>query len=138
MNVDAEIILEKSENTLCIPVGALMRGNRVYVKKEAEDENAGTNAKTNAQSGIPTGFVAVQVETGVVNEDYVEILSGLAEGDEVYIDASTGTVTNMFQMGGMPGGNMGSNVGGMPGGNMGGSMGGMPGGNRGGNMGSRP
>lgn len=203
MNVDAQIILDKSENTLCIPVGALMRGNRVYVKEDSETAKAALSGESTdntakaeggmpagempeggqmpegmpeggempegmpeggqmpegmpsgdkaaagdssrsgekstasvQQSGAPEGFVAVQVTTGIVNDDYVEILSGLVEGDVVYIDPSAGTTTNMFQMG-MPGGGMG---GGMPGGggNMGG--GGMPsgGGNMGGGMGGRP
>lgn len=183
MNVDAEVTLEKSENTLCIPVGALMRGNRVYVKEgsasavSAENEDSskmkvmpkdddmpkdgempesmetpenmeapegmempkksdgGSDNRKSAQmgSGAPDGFVAVQVETGIINDNYVEILSGLEEGDEVYVDPNAGsTTTNMFQMG-MPGGGMpgGGNMGGGPGG-------GMPGGgNRGngGNMG---
>ena len=85
------------------------------------------------QSGVPEGFAAVRVETGIVTDDYVEILSGLSEGDEVYVDPSAGaTTTNMFQMGGFPGGGMqmgrmpsgmsggGSNRGGMPSGGMGG------------------
>lgn len=146
MNVDAEIILEASENALVIPVGALMRGNRVYVKKDSETEKDADSEKTVMQgevdnrsalvqqNGVPEGFVAVQVETGIINDDYVEILSGLSEGDEVYIDPSAGITTTMFQMGGMPGGNMG----GMPGGNMGGMPSGNAGGNRGGNMGGRP
>ena len=143
MNVDAEIILDKSEDALCIPVGALMRGNRVYVKDDsAESSGSSIGEKTErAAAGVPEGFTAVQVTTGITNENYVEILSGLSEGDEVYVDPSAGAETNMFQMGfpggGMPGGNMGS---GMPGGNMGGGApGGNMGGNRGGgNMGARP
>lgn len=83
------------------------------------------------QAGVPEGFTAVRVETGIVTDDYVEILSGLSEGDEVYVDPSAGTTMNMFQMGGFPGGmQMGgmpnrmsggaSNRGGMPSGGMGG------------------
>ena len=146
MNVDAEIILEKSENTLCIPAGALMRGNRVYVKEDSataiaalaamngEDrsEDAGKSGNKDekaavSQTGVPEGFVAVRVKTGIVNDDYVEIISGLAEGDVVYIDPNAGTTTmGMFQMGRMPGGFGG----GMPGG------GGMPSGGMGNNRGS--
>ena len=55
--------------------------------------------------------------TGIINDDYVEILSGLSEGDEVYISSDSGsaTQTDQMQMGGMggPGGDMG---GGAPGG----------------------
>jgi len=95
------------------------------------------DASTVQQNGVPEGFVAVRVETGIINDDYVEILSGLSEGDEVYVDPSAGTTTmNMFQMGGFPGGGMsGGMPSGMPGGNMGGNRGGsgMPSG-----MGGRP
>ena len=123
MNVDAKIILDSSENALVIPASALMRGNRVYVKKSTGSGKSGS-------SNVPDGFEAVQVTTGIINDDYVEILSGLSEGDEVYISSDSGssTQTNQMQMGGMggPGGDMG---GGAPGG-LGGNGG--PGGSNGG------
>ncbi len=119
MNVDGTIILDSVEDTLMIPVDALMRGNRVYVKDDSVKEAQGT---------VPAGFRAVEVEIGMTSEDYVEIKSGLEEGTEVYLDASSTDMSSMFQMGpgGMPGGMSGP--GGMPGGGMGGS-----GINRGGN-----
>ncbi len=111
MNVDGTIILDSVQDTLMIPVDALMRGNRVYVKDDSVKE---------AQGNVPAGFRAVEVETGMTSEDYVEIISGLEEGTEVYVAASSTDMSTMFQMGG---------PGGMPGGNMGGP-GGMGGGNR--------
>ena len=187
MNVDAKIILDSSENALVIPASALMRGNRVYVKKSPDStENADTqrndssdnagdadserknpgdgtqnadsadrqpdagaeasgsskgsgtdnsSSKSNGSgksgsSNVPDGFEAVQVTTGIINDDYVEILSGLSEGDEVYISSDSGssTQTNQMQMGGMggPGGDMGGGTPGGPGGN------GGPGGSNGG------
>ena len=123
MNVDAKIILDSSENALVIPASALMRGNRVYVKKSTGSGKSGS-------SNVPDGFEAVQVTTGIINDDYVEILSGLSEGDEVYISSDSGssTQTNQMQMGGMggPGGDMGGGTPGGPGGN------GGPGGSNGG------
>lgn len=187
MNVDAKIILDSSEDALVIPASALMRGNRVYVKKSPDStenadtqrndssDNAGdadserknpgdgtqnadsadrqpdagaeasgsskgsgtdnsssksTGSGKSGSSNVPDGFEAVQVTTGIINDDYVEILSGLSEGDEVYISSDSGssTQTNQMQMGGMggPGGDMG---GGAPGG-LGGNGG--PGGSNGG------
>ncbi len=178
MNVDAKIILDSSENALVIPASALMRGNRVYVKKSSDStENADTQRNDSSDnvgdadserknhgdgtqnadsadrqpdagaeasgsskgsgtdnssskstgsgksgsSNVPDGFEAVQVTTGIINDDYVEILSGLSEGDEVYISSDSGssTQTNQMQMGGMggPGGDMGGGVPGGPGGN---------------------
>ena len=123
MNVDAKIILDSSENALVIPASALMRGNRVYVKKSTGSGKSGS-------SNVPDGFEAVQVTTGIINDDYVEILSGLSEGDEVYISSDSGssTQTNQMQMGGMggPGGDMGGGAPGGPDGN------GGPGGSNGG------
>lgn len=125
MNVDGTIILDQVDDALMIPVDSLMRGNRVYVKDDSV---------TRQQGNIPAGFKAVDVETGISNDDYVQITSGLSEGDEVYVDsASSNTSTDMFQMGGMggPDGGMGGGPGGGQGGNVG-SRGGGNGGNRGG------
>ena len=180
MNVDAKIILDSSGNALVIPASALMRGNRVYVKKSSDStENADTqrndssdnvgdadserknhgdgtlnadsvdrqpdagaeasgsskgsgtdnsSSKSNGSgksgsSNVPDGFEAVQVTTGIINDDYVEILSGLSEGDEVYISSDSGSSaqTNQMQMGGMggPGGDMGGGAPGGLGGNSG-------------------
>ena len=63
------------------------------------------------------------METGIVNDDYVQILSGLSEGDEVYVDPDSGSGTSMDMMMMGPGG-MGGGMGGGPGG--GGGMGGGP------------
>lgn len=120
MNVDGRIILDEAKDTLMIPVDALMRGNRVYVKDDTVTE---------AQGGIPAGFRAVEVETGLVNDEYVEILSGLEEGETVYVSESSknSTTAMMMPMGGAMGtqGGMGGQ-----GGNRGGTQGGMGGGPR--------
>ena len=128
MNVDGTIILDQVDDALMIPVDSLMRGNRVYVKDDSV---------TRQQGNVPAGFKAVEVETGISNDDYVQITSGLSEGDEVYVDsASSNTSTDMFQMGGMggPDGGMGGGPGGGNGGQggNGGNRGGGNGGNRGG------
>ena len=115
MNVDGNIILAQAEEVLAVPVDSLMRGNRVYVKDETAEEGEGA---------VPEGFRAVEVETGLMNDDFVEIVSGLSEGDEVYVSESS--VSGGFQM--MPGG-----MGGGPGGGMGGRA---PGSGGGGNRGS--
>ena len=57
----------------------------------------------------------VRVETGLQNDDYVQILSGVSEGDVVLYTASTSSSSSSSSRGGMGGGNMG-------GGNMGGGM----------------
>ena len=115
MNVTGTIILDEATDVLAIPADSLMRGNRVYVKDPSAE----------AEPGVPAGFRSVEVETGLISDEYVEITSGLSEGDEVYVDeSSTDSSVSMMPMGGMGGG-----MGGGPGG------GGAPGG--GGGMGPR-
>lgn len=121
MNVDGVIILDEAEDALMIPIDSLMRGNRVYVKDDTVTE---------AQGNVPAGFRAVEVETGLTNDDYVQILSGLSEGDVVYVDESSSNSMSSFPMGGMGG------MGGGPGGGGGGDRGG--GNHGGGGMGGRP
>ena len=76
MNVNGKILLEESKNALVIPAASLMRGNVVYVKDPSVKA---------AQGEGPAGFREVTVETGIMNDEQVEVTSGLAEGDEVYL-----------------------------------------------------
>lgn len=129
MNVDATIILDSAQDALCIPAGALMRGNRVYVKKDPSsgqtDQTEGTeDGSGQGQSGVPDGFEAVQVETGIINDVMCRSFPGLSEGDEVYVDPDSGSGTSMDMMMMGPGG-MGGGMEGGPGGG-GGGMGGGP------------
>ena len=124
-SVDASIEVESAENVLAIPLSSVNRGNVVYVKGDKTDEN----------DKAPEGYKSVTVEVGINDNTYVEIKSGLNEGDIVKgADAAsgndtTGTAQQQQQMGGMPGGMSGGMGGGMPGGG-GGMGGGMPGGGR--------
>lgn len=124
MNVDGVIILDEAKDTLMVPVDALMRGNRVYIKDDTVTE---------MQGNVPAGFKAVEVETGLTNDNYVQILSGLSEGDVVYVAESSNNSTGMFQMGvmGAPGGGQGGgNRGGYGSGGQSGGRAGSTGGGR--------
>lgn len=116
MNIDVEITTSQSKDVLAVPVTAVNRGNIVYVKGEKTDEN----------DSAPDGYKSVRVETGVYNNQYIEIKSGLNEGDIVYTPQIQATTTDVFSdMAGMMGG-MGGR---MPQNGMSGGMGGrMPGG----------
>ena len=110
MNVDAEIIIDQRLDVLAIPSSAVNRGNTVLV---TADSPSAVNA---LEQEAPEGYVYVQVETGSSDDSYIEITSGLQEGDVVaYIQTSSGGGMD-FMMGGMPGGGMPS--GGAPGGGM--------------------
>ena len=125
MNVDGVITLDEAADVLTIPVDALMRGGQVYVKDDTVTEQQGS---------VPAGFRAVQVETGLSNDSYVEIISGLSEGDTVYVAQSSSSGDSAMMPGGGMGGDMGGDMGGGPqgGGPQGGGSpgGGSPGGGR--------
>ena len=122
MNVDAEIVLEEAADTLAIPSSAVTRGSGntslVLITQDSP------SAESAVEQESPEGYVYVQVETGISDNSYVQILSGLQEGDTVaYVTRSTESGSMM--MGGMPGAMGGDMPAGMPSG--GGPGGGFPG-----------
>lgn len=90
MNVNGKILLEESKNALVIPAASLMRGNVVYVKDPSVKA---------AQGEVPAGFREVTVETGIMNDEQVEVTSGLAEGDEVYLVPGAESTSGSENMG---------------------------------------
>ena len=131
MNVDAAITLQSASDVLAIPSGALNRGNTVLVTADSPSAANGTAIEGGDYCSVP-------VETGASDSSYIEIISGLQEGDTVaYIPT---TSSGGFGMVMMPGGMGGAAFegGAMPGGGManitvsGGGPGGGPGGGRGG------
>ena len=149
MSVDATIELESAQDVLAIPAAALNRGDTVLVTTDSPSAvNAVSQAPgdtedmerpeggeapegmeaTEAPSGgeAQSSYVSVAVTTGVSDGDYIEITSGLQEGDVVAYIPTTSSSSGM--MGGMPGGMGGGIPGGMGGGMPSGMGGGMPGG----------
>ncbi len=146
MNVNAEIVTSEATNVLMVPTNAVSRGNLVLVKdnestkhqkndkkekpeQKSPDKTApGQNGDTTPQlPKAPDGYKWVKVELGVSNDDFIEITSGLSEGDEIFItvtqNASASGASGMF-------GAMGAMHSGMSGGMPGGMSGGMPMGSR--------
>ena len=95
MNVEGTIIVDAAEDVLAVPADALQRGNSVYVKDDTVTESQGR---------VPAGFREVKVETGLISEDYVEIVSGdLEEGDEVSLASTSVPTENDSKNAGMNG-----------------------------------
>lgn len=90
MNVDAVLVMSASENTLAIPQDALERGDKVMI---TADSPSAVNALDEA---APDGYVYVAVETGVSNDSYIEVLSGLQEGDTVAYTPSMASGSDMM------------------------------------------
>ena len=126
MSADATIVLGSAEGVLAIPSAALMRGNLVLVTADSPTAANGASGESDASASQQGGgYVSVQVTVGIRDDNYLEITSGLQEGDTVAYIPTT-SYGNTFQMGMMPGGGI-PGGGGMPGGG-GGGMGGAPGG----------
>ncbi|MDR1299076.1 MAG: efflux RND transporter periplasmic adaptor subunit [Oscillospiraceae bacterium] len=77
MNVNAEIVTESVTGVITVPIAAVQRGNRVIVNRGGD-----VSLVTDMRS-LPEGFELVEVATGASDEDYIEIASGLDEGDEI-------------------------------------------------------
>ena len=73
MNVDCTITTASVTDVLRIPAGAVSRGNRVLVYGE---DNGGDET-------IPEGYGWREITIGESDGDYVEVLSGLSEGDQI-------------------------------------------------------
>lgn len=124
MTANVSVHIQGTENALIIPVDALHQNSAAYYVYTAY------NSEAHRYEG------RVEVTIGMQNDDFVEITSGLNEGDTVYYTESQSlTIMDMFAMaqgmnGGMGGGmNAGKASGSRSGGQMpgGGMPGGMPG-----------
>lgn len=97
MTASVDIKIEGVEDAILIPVDALHQTSTIYYVYTSYDE------ETEEYGGM------VEVEVGLSNSNYVEITSGLNEGDTVYYTESL-SIMDMFAN--MMGGNMGGNMGG--------------------------
>ena len=83
MNATAEIEVASADNALSIPNAAVIRGN--YVLVTADSPSA---ANADPSMTAPEGYVYVKVETGISDNDYIQITSGLTEEDTVAFESS--------------------------------------------------
>ena len=84
MNANAEIVVAEASNALVVPNAAVIRGGYVLVTKKSPSA-----ANAVADMDAPEGYVYVKVETGVSDDSYTQIKSGLQEDDTVAYDTSS-------------------------------------------------
>ncbi len=97
MTAQVSVVLASKENVLLLPAEALItEGGRSLVRVEGE-----------------AGIEFLPVETGLATTEFVEVVSGLAEGDTVLLPASSSTTGGMFGGGGMMGVRPGGGTGGV-------------------------
>ena len=95
MNANAEIVVAKANNALVVPNAAVVRGSYVLVTK---DSPSAASADTAMEA--PEGFVYVPVKTGVSDDDYTQIVSGIQEGDTIGYDPSSVSSDSYYDDGG--------------------------------------
>lgn len=95
MNANAEIVVAEANNALVVPNAAVVRGSYVLVTK---DSPSAANADT--AMAAPEGFVYVPVKTGVSDDDYTQIVSGIQEGDTIGYDPSSVSSDSYYDDGG--------------------------------------
>ena len=83
MNATAEIEVASASDALSIPSAAVIRGN--YVLITADSPSA---ANADPSMTAPEGYVYVKVQTGVSDNDNIQITSGLTEQDTVAYESS--------------------------------------------------
>ena len=95
MNANAEIVVAEANNALVVPNAAVVRGSYVLITK---DSPSAANADT--AMAAPEGFVYVPVKTGVSDDDYTQIVSGIQEGDTIGYDPSSVSSDSYYDDGG--------------------------------------
>ena len=84
MNANAEIVVAQVKNALTVPNAAIVRGGYVLVR---QDSPSAVNA--DASMSAPEGYVYVKVKTGVSDDNYTQVTSGLSESDTIAYDPSS-------------------------------------------------
>ena len=95
MNANAEIVVAEANNALVVPNAAVLRGGYVLV---TQDSPSAANADPDMEA--PEGFVYVAVKTGVSDDDYTQIVSGIQEGDTIGYDPSSVSSDSYYDDGG--------------------------------------
>lgn len=137
MNATVTIAVESKTNALVIPAEALVESNnKKYVRVQATGSTTSgqsNNSSSTQQSTSSKNFKLVEIKTGIETTDYIEVTSGVTEGEKIIVSLpSSSSSSSKNSMNGMGGGMRGGMSGGMGGGPSGGS-GGAPSGGPGGN-----
>ena len=95
MNANAEIVVAEAKNTLSVPNAAVVRGGYVLVTEDSP-------SAVNADPGMiaPDGYVYVPVKTGVSDDNYTQIISGVTGNDTVAYDSASVSSDTYYDNGG--------------------------------------
>ena len=94
MNANAEIVIAEAGNALAVPNAAIVRGGYVLVTKDSPSA-----ANADPDMTAPEGYVYVPVKTGVSDDDYTQIISGVTGNDTVAYDPSSVSTDDYYDDG---------------------------------------
>jgi len=125
MNVSAEIVVKSTSGVVGIPVDAVTRGNKVLVQKDSSKTQTNTDGTLKiGSSGIPDGFEYADVTLGISNDNNIEVVSGLSDGDVIAVSATASSSSSTSKSSDVrsdgDGGDSGGDMSGGPGGDGGG------------------
>ena len=105
MNANVTIAIVSKNNALVIPEEALVEVNsKKYVRVQSSGQSTSSSTSSNN---------LVEIKTGIETEDYIEVTSGVIEGQTILVQlASSSSSTQSQGMGGDMGGGQGGNMGG--------------------------
>lgn len=107
MNANAEIVVSEKTGVLYVPVDAVQKRNGKSFVQVVSGNGAsaeGTNSDSQNKQATGQQTERKEVKTGISTEDYIEIVSGLNEGDVVAVTSTTTTNNQQMPgMGGVPG-----------------------------------
>lgn len=102
MYVEYSMMAAQSEDCLLVPLQAVKQsalGTCVFVAAESAPENALPTEELGLE--VPEGFYAVPVSVGLADQSSVEILDGVEEGQEVFVQFMTNSGDSWSMGGGM-------------------------------------
>ena len=95
MNANAEIVVAEARNALAVPNAAVVRGGYVLVTQDSPSA-----AKADPSMIAPDGYVYVPVKTGVSDDNYTQIISGVTGNDTVAYDSASVSSDTYYDDGG--------------------------------------
>lgn len=100
MNANAEIVVNKKTDVLYVPIDAVQKKNgKSYVSVAAATQT--TPAASDSSGKGTSGTTMKEVTTGISNDQYIEIVSGLNEGDTVTVTSSSSATSSTQNQQGM-------------------------------------
>ncbi|MHB1391831.1 MAG: efflux RND transporter periplasmic adaptor subunit [Clostridia bacterium] len=109
MNANAEIVVNQKKGVLYVPVDAVQKRNgksivrvvggaggtdKIFRNSNGETKNP-QSVETKNQQSTEQKIELREVKTGISTEDFIEITSGLKEGEAVVVTSTSGTGNNM-------------------------------------------